>query len=98
MSKNTTTMQLGEGLEDSKTDWKRLKEMKDEEIDCSDIPPLDENFWKDAVIVKPETTERITLRLKTSVLEHFKEGGSKGYQTRINQVLESYVRSQNRTH
>jgi uncharacterized protein (DUF4415 family) len=74
-----TTMQWGEGLEDSKTDWKRLKEMKDEEIDCSDIPPLEENIWKNAVIVKPDTTERITLRLKTS-------------------VLESYVRSQNRTH
>ena len=54
-------MQLGEGLEDSKTDWKRLKEMKGEDIDCSDIPPLDENFWKNAVIVKPDTTVRITV-------------------------------------
>ncbi len=36
----------------------------------------------------------MTLRIKKSVLEHFKAKGAKGYQTRINAVLESYVRAQ----
>ncbi len=37
---------------------------------------------------------RVTLRVRQSVLDHFKAGGKKGYQTRINAVLESYVRAQ----
>ena len=94
MNENITTVQLGERLEDDQTDWERLRNMKDEDIDCSDIPPLDESFWKNAVLVHPDKTASVTLRVKQSVLEYFKAGGSKGYQTRINQVLESYVKAQ----
>jgi len=76
---------------------KRLKEieaMKDEDIDYSDIPELDESFWANAELVEADTTEHVTLRIKKSVLDHFKAKGAKGYQTRINAVLESYVRAQ----
>ena len=31
--------------EKSKTDWPRIKAMKDEDIDYSDIPQLDANFF-----------------------------------------------------
>ncbi len=37
-------------------------------------------------------TRHLTIRVKQSVLDYFKAGG-KGYQTRINAVLEAYVRS-----
>ena len=37
----------------SKTDWERLKNMKDEDIDYSDIPETDDDFWKDAEVVAP---------------------------------------------
>ena len=60
------------------------------EIDYSDIPPLDETFWKNARVVYPATTKSVTLRMKQSVLEAFKAQG-KGYQTRMNAVLESYA-------
>jgi uncharacterized protein (DUF4415 family) len=76
---------------------KRLKEieaMKDEDIDYSDIPELDERFWANAALVKPDSTQHVTLRIKKSVLQHFKAKGVKGYQSRINAVLESYVRAQ----
>ena len=66
---------------------------KDESIDFSDIAELDEAFWQEAKLVEPDRTEQITLRVKRSVLAYFKESG-KGYQTRINRVLESYVRAQ----
>ncbi len=66
---------------------------KDEDIDFSDIAELDETFWQRARLVEPDRTEQITLRVKRSVLAHFKASG-KGYQTRINRVLESYVRAQ----
>ena len=66
---------------------------KDEDIDFSDIPELYETFWQRAELIEPDLTEQITLRVKRSVLAYFKAPG-KGYQTRINQVLESYVRAQ----
>lgn len=32
------------------TDWTRVDEMKDEDIDISDIPPLDEAFFINAAL------------------------------------------------
>ena len=71
---------------------RQIAATKDENIDFSDIPELDETFWQQAKVVEPDLTEQITLRVKRSVLAYFKAPG-KGYQTRINQVLESYVRT-----
>lgn len=71
---------------------RQIAAVKDAEIDFSDIPELDASFWKQATLVRPDRTEQITLRVKRSVLDHFKASG-KGYQTRINRVLESYVRA-----
>lgn len=70
----------------------RIAAVKDEDIDFSDIPELDEAFWREAELVEPDPTEQITIRVKRSVLDHFRTPG-KGYQTRINRVLESYVRA-----
>ena len=70
----------------------RIASVKDDEIDFSDIPELDETFWREAEIVERDLTEQITIRVKRSVLDHFRAAG-KGYQTRINRVLESYVRA-----
>ncbi len=65
---------------------------QDKNIDFSDIPELDDTFWREAELVEPDLSEQITMRVKRSVLEYFKAPG-KGYQTRINRVLESYVRT-----
>jgi uncharacterized protein (DUF4415 family) len=64
----------------------------DEAIDFNDIPELDDAFWKKATLVDPDRTQLVTLRVKKSVLDAFKAQG-KGYQTRMNAVLESYSRS-----
>lgn len=69
-----------------------IAQVEDTDIDFSDIPELDADFWNNAEIVQPDTTQPVTLRVKKSVLEYFKVGG-KGYQTRMNAVLESYVKS-----
>ncbi len=71
----------------------RIAAIKDADIDFSDIPELDETFWQRAELVEPDRTVQITMRVKRSVLTYFKAAG-KGYQTRINRVLESYVRAQ----
>ncbi len=72
----------------------KLAELKDEDIDYSDIPELDDDFWKNAQIVEPDLTQPITLRVKSSVLKYFQANGKKGYQSRMNAVLESYVKAQ----
>ena len=72
---------------------KQIASTRDEDIDFSDIPELDATFWRDAELVEPDPTEQITMRVKRSVLDYFRAPG-KGYQTRINRVLESYVRAQ----
>ena len=73
----------------------KINDIGDEDIDFSDIAELDEVFWERVKLVELDRTEQITLRIKRSVLDHFKASG-KGYQTRINRVLESYVRAQDR--
>ncbi len=77
---------------DKELSLEELANLDDDTIDTSDIPELDEHFWQNAVIVEPEGTEQITLRVKKSVLQIFRSTG-KGYQTRMNAVLESYARS-----
>lgn len=78
----------------SKKLLKEIEAIRDEDIDYSDIPELDESFWVNAKLVEPDTTEHVTLQIKKSVLNHFKAKGAKGYQTRINAVLKSHVRAQ----
>ena len=89
MKKKITTMQLGEGLEEGKTDWESLKNMRDEDIDCSDIPELDDAFWKNAKLVIPPHKQQLTIRLDSDILGWLK-GQGQGYQTRINSILRSY--------
>lgn len=77
----------------SKERAEELKSMSDEDIDYSDIPPLDEEFFKKAKLVqrKPKT-EQISIRIDTEVLEWFRNHATeKGYQTLINDVLRTYV-------
>ena len=55
----------------ARTDRRR----KDEDIDFSDVPELDDGFWREAKLVEPDRTVQITLRVKGSVLAHFKASG-----------------------
>jgi len=73
--------------------WDRIDAMSDEDIDTSDIPPLDEEFFANAQIRMPKTKETVTIRLDSDVVSWFK-GQGKGYQTRINAVLKTYMYAQ----
>ena len=77
----------------NKTDWKRLKKMSDEDIDCSDIPDLSNFNWSEADIILPEAKTRITMRIDTDVYKFFRAKGPK-YQSRINAVLRNYMQHQ----
>ena len=64
--------------------------MKDEDIDFSDIPPVDRLAFKKMVIRMPEKKAALSIRLDPGVVDWFRKQG-RGYQTRINAVLRSYV-------
>lgn len=71
-----------------------LAKVPDSEIDYSDIPELDEAFWKNARIVQPRPPkEQVTIRFDADILEWFRRRG-KGYQTHMNAVLRAYVDAQ----
>lgn len=65
------------------------------ELDYSDIPPLDRSFWETARLVVPLRKVAISLRVDSDVLDWFKAHGP-GYQSRMNNVLRSYVAAKDR--
>ena len=82
--------------ETSQTDFARLRDMRDEDIDTSDCPEVTPEMFARAVArrgMKPvEVKKQVTLRLDADVLSWFKAQGP-GYQTRINELLREYVRA-----
>ncbi len=71
-----------------KTDWNRLRAEGDHEE-----PAEFAVDWSAAELVMPEAKRAISLRLDADVLDFFRSQG-KGYQTRINAVLRSYMKAQ----
>jgi uncharacterized protein (DUF4415 family) len=78
----------------SKTDWKRVDALRDEDIDLSDIPEMTPEMFARAVArrgLKPiPRKQQVTLRLDADVLDWFRAQG-RGYQTQINALLRAYV-------
>ena len=78
----------------SKTDWARVRGMKDREIKrTSEHPEADPRHIMRGIVrrglkpARPKTS--ISLRVDADVLEWFKRQGP-GYQTRINSVLRAF--------
>ncbi len=93
-SKITVVRKLTRG----KTDWAKVRKMTDREIYAAAASDPDTFIptraqWKKAKLVMPEPKKPVLLRLDRDVLDFFRRGG-RGYQTRINAVLRSYVASQ----
>ena len=71
------------------SDLKRVDALRDEDIDYSDIPELDADFFRKARVVIPPRKQQLTIRLDADVLAWLKSQG-RGYQSRINAVLRAY--------
>ena len=74
----------------SRTNWKKLEAMRDDEIDFSDIPRIDPAMFKKMVVRMPKPKELVSIRIDPDVLSWFRQQGRR-YQTRMNAVLRSYV-------
>jgi uncharacterized protein (DUF4415 family) len=71
-----------------KAELKALSDRPNSAIDTSDIPPLDEAFWKNALpnpFYRPVKTST-TVRVDSDILAWLKSQG-RGYQTRLNAIL-----------
>lgn len=71
-----------------------LAERPDSEIDYSDIPELDDEFWANAKLSPPRIKPNVNLRLSEDVVEFFKGDNPKGYTSRMAAVLTAYAQSQ----
>ncbi len=69
------------------TDAEIEAQMRDDP-DWADFIDID---WSRATVVHPVEKQAVSIRLDRDVLDFFKAQG-KGYQTRINAVLRSYMR------
>jgi uncharacterized protein (DUF4415 family) len=82
-----------------KTDWKRLKKLRDQDIrraaksDPDAAPIASAEWFHRANLLSPRRKAPISLRLDADVLKWFQAHG-RGYQTRINAVLRAYFESQ----
>jgi uncharacterized protein (DUF4415 family) len=70
--------------------------VRDSEIDFSDIPKLGKSFWATAKLTLPEPKVRLTIRVDHDVVQWLKKYG-KGYQTRMNGILRSYMEAPSNT-
>ncbi len=59
----------------SQTNWVKLKAMTDEEIDTSDIPPLDEKFFANARLRLPRGKVAVTVSVEKEVVDWYQAQG-----------------------
>ncbi len=90
MSKTNTSEKFG-------TDVERLHNMKDEDIDFSDIPPITEEMLKNGMLRKnfkpiPKKNQENT-PIDKDIVEFFKTQDF-NYPLKINQLLRAYMEEQ----
>jgi uncharacterized protein (DUF4415 family) len=79
---------------ETRADWARAAAMTSEEIEAQVAADPDEAGmvmdWDHVTVELPKPKVDLHMRVDRDVLDHFRSMG-KGYQTRINAVLRSYV-------
>jgi len=87
---------MGEVPEPAKEDWARVKAIRDEDIDFSDIPEITDfsgfHPYSERRLYKP-IKKTITCKLDADIVVWLKMGG-KGYQTRLNRILRNCMQIQ----
>lgn len=78
----------------SATDWERIDKLTDGEIDTSDIPPLDADFFSRATLQMPRKST-VVLNVDTDVLEWFQSQGEKSKE-KMNAALRIYAEAHKR--
>lgn len=81
-------------LKKGKTDWARLRRMKDDEVDFSVIPELTDEALAHMVWTAPRSGTKVTIsiRVDSDVLDWYKRLG-RGYQPRMHMVLRAFMQA-----
>jgi uncharacterized protein (DUF4415 family) len=74
----------------SETDWERVDQMTDEEVDTSDIPALNDAFFANAQLRLPKGKVPVVMSVDADVFQWFKSQGAE-YQNLINTALRIYA-------
>ena len=85
-------MSASDLVNSSETNWERVDQMSDEEIDTSDIPALDEAFFANAHLRLPNGKVPVLMSVDAEVFEWFKAQGPE-YQNLINRALRAFAES-----
>jgi uncharacterized protein (DUF4415 family) len=83
---NGSYLPAGKGV----TDFEKIDALQDADIDYSEIPELDEAFFRAASASIPPKKEQLTIRIDSDLLDWLKQQG-RGYHTRINTILRAYM-------
>ncbi len=86
-------MSAGASKKTSHTDWDRLAAMTDDEIDYTDIPPLTDAFFENALLRIPVAQAQDWIQLDPEIVRWFSDRGA-GYKDRILAVLRDHMRTQ----
>jgi len=75
--------------EPGKTDWDRLKNMEDDDIDYTDIPATEAEFWGDGQVLYPHKKVTVKLKIDEDLAVWLKQMGNKS-DSAVNNLLRSY--------
>ena len=73
----------------TKTDWNRLKNQKEKDIDYSDIPKTNSKFWEDAQIYSPHKKVELTINIDDDLAIWIKSLGENS-NLALNNILRAY--------
>jgi uncharacterized protein (DUF4415 family) len=73
----------------TKTDWDRLSQLNDKDIDYSDIPETDKDFWNDAGLHTIHNKVDFTVKIDEDIAIWLKNMGSNSNEA-VNNILRAY--------
>ncbi len=76
-------------IKSTNTDWQKLSQQQDADIDYSDIPKTDEKFWKNAEIALPHKKVEFTIKIDEDLAIWLKAMGQNSNQA-MNNLIRAY--------
>lgn len=81
----------------SQTDWAKIEALTDEEIDTSDIPPLDQRFFANAKLRMPKGKVAVVVSVDEDVSDWFQAQGEES-RNLMSAALRIYAEAHRETH
>ncbi len=74
----------------SKTNWARVDALTDEQIDTSDVPPLEEDFFQRATLRQPSPYGMVAVEIDAETLSWYEAQGEQARE-RMSAALRIYA-------